>query len=772
MPRSISSSGLDARRHAVEESLFHTANGYLGVRASFEEGPPSGPGGPAASIRGTYINGFYDTHPIRHPELLHGFPETGERIVSLPDAQTIELYADGERMALRVGEAEGFARELDMDRGLASREFAWRTASGKRFEIRITRLCSFERPSILAVEYRVACGQAASIRLVARLEGGVGNFHDPADPRVAGEAWKPLELLGARALPAREGPGGRACVAAGLRSRTRGTGFLLALRSELEGPPLSRGSSRAEASGAALELEREARAGEELVFVRRSAYADSIRCPEPEAAAAEALEAAGKLGFAALAAEQEACLGAFWEAAEARIEGDPAADEALQFSLFQLFQAAPRDGRASIPAKGLSGEGYEGHYFWDSEIYMLPFFAYTQPELARSMLLYRHATLDGARSHACEMGQARGAAFPWRTIAGRECSAYYPSGSAQYHIDADIAYAVWAYWEASLDLPFLAGAGAELLFETARTWLEIGHFGQGEFRIESVTGPDEYSCLVDNNFYTNAMAAFNLRAAARARELLAARAPAELARLEARIGLGPEEPGLWLRAAEAMYLPYDASRDITPQDDGFLRKARWDLDATPPGDFPLLLHYHHLAIIRRQVCKQADAVLAHLLLPESAAESTKRASFAYYEGITTHDSSLSYAAFSAMAARLGEPEKAYRYFSKALRLDLDDSHGNSRDGLHLANMGGSWLALALGFGGFRPEGDRITFDPVLPRAWDAISFRIRYRGSSIRLRSARRPGGGVATRLELASGPPVEVSVGGAAAKLEGVLEL
>jgi alpha,alpha-trehalose phosphorylase len=773
MKHSISSSALDPARHALEETLFHTANGYLGVRASFEEGPPLGPGGPAASVRGSYVNAFYDTHPIRHPELLHGFPETGERIVNVPDAQSIELWVDGERMLLSEGNVERFERELDMDSGVALRSFAWKASSGKRFELRITRLCSLTRPELFAVEYRVACLSGdASVRLVSRLEGDVENHHDDSDPRVAGEAWKPLETLEASAWAEAEGEGGAPRCAMYLESRTRAEGFHLAILGLVEGPPGAAAFPSSGADWASVELRREAREGEELVLVRKTVYADSIRRGDPGKAAREAAAGLRGRSFADLVAEQAARLATFWESAEAGIEGDEAAAADLRFNLYQLLQSAPRDGRSSIPAKGLSGEGYEGHYFWDSEIYMLPFFVYTDPPLARSLLQYRYSTLGGARAHARDMGQERGAAFPWRTIAGRECSAYYPSGSAQYHINADIAYAYWSYWEATGDLSFLAEAGAELLFETARTWMEIGHFAEGRFRIESVTGPDEYSCLVDNNFYTNAMAAFNLRKAAEARDILARDAPGELARVVGAIGLGPGEPELWLEAAASMYLPYDAARDISPQDDGFLLKAPWDLEATPAENFPLLLHYHHLWIIRRQVCKQADAVLAHFLLPDSAGPSTMRASYGYYERITTHDSSLSYAAFGAMAARLGDPEKAWRYFAKTLRLDLEDSHGNAKDGIHAANMGGTWLALAFGFGGFRPRGEALALDPVLPRAWGAFSFRIAYRGRSIRVRASRGAGGALATRVELASGEPIEIEFRGRRETLSGVLEL
>ncbi|MDP3177377.1 MAG: family 65 glycosyl hydrolase [Spirochaetaceae bacterium] len=715
-PRYVSSTAFDGDRLALEETLYHTANGYLGVRAAFEEG--YAPGSGAAGVRGTYVNAFYDTHLISHPEKLYGFPETGERIVAAVDAQGIEFFADGERMVLESGRLERFERSLDLDRGVARRSFVWRTARGKRLELSISRLCSLEWRSLFAVEYRVRSLDAdVDLALVSVLDGDVRNHSDESDPRLAGGVFKPLSVLEASARPPAESADAGGDSTSGellVRARTGGTGFELAVLGLVRATGEASWRARSGAARAELEVTLALRAGRELALTRKTIYADSIRFPDPLAEARRVASEIAQLGFAQIEEAQATHVARFWEISEARIEGDPRTEEGMRFGLFQLLQAKVADGVSSIPAKGLSGEGYEGHYFWDSEIYLAPFFTYTDPAAARRLLEFRRSILDGARRHARDMGHARGAAYPWRTIAGRECSAYYPSGSAQYHINADIAYAYWRYFEATDDYDFLARSGAEVLFETARIWLELGHFDDGEFRIESVTGPDEYTCLVDNNFYTNAMAAFNLRAAGAARRVLAKRDPTTLTEIERRIGLGEEEPRLWERAAAEMYLPHDARRDLTPQDDGFLRKARWDLAGTPPEKRPLLLHYHHLTINRYQVCKQADAVLAHLLLPGVAAESTVRNSFLYYDAITTHDSSLSYAAFSAMAARLGYERKALRYFGENARIDLDDAHGNAKDGIHAAAMGGIWMALVFGFGGFRPAGKLVALDPLVP----------------------------------------------------------
>lgn len=758
-------SAFEPQRLLLEETLFHCANGYVGVRGNFEEGRAAG----SRTVRGTYINAFYDTHPIHHPERLFAFPEVGEKIVNVTDTQTIELFVDGEPLALTPKSVSGYTRVLDGGSGVCSRSFVWTTRKAKRVKVDIRRVASLAVRELFAVEYCVsAIDEAFDAVVVAGIDGDVQNYYDVSDPRVSGSAFKPLVVVAVEA----DAGGGRGRLY--VESRTRETAFSLGVlsltegslsRIGLAGPPQAVAATAEPpapgAGRAAISYSFRCEPGTAFVMVRKNIFADSARHGDVRKSVAAIGEAVYGLGFGDIADGQAERLSEFWDRADVAIEGDAQVEEGLRFNLFQLLQSAPDDGRSGIPAKGLSGEGYEGHYFWDTEIYMAPFFIYTNPAIARNLLAFRHSILDGARAHARDMGHRRGAAFPWRTIAGRECSAYYPSGSAQYHINADIAYACWKYFEATDDLPYLRDHGAEVLFETARIWMELGHFARGQFRIDAVTGPDEYTCLVDNNFYTNAMARYNLENALKARKILLDREPAALEELERRIGLGKGEPALWRKAAEAMYLPYDAALDLSPQDDTFLDKGPWDFEGTARENYPLLLHYHHLTLCRYQVCKQADAVLAHFLLPGTAAESTVRHSYDYYERITTHDSSLSYAVFAAMAARLGDAEKAYRYFTETVRLDIDDRHGNTRDGIHAANMGGTWLALVFGFGGFLPREGLAAFRPILPRQWRSLSFRVTYRGSTIRVIASRAGAERTAVRLKLMSGGPIEVELYG-----------
>ena len=405
----------------------------------------------------------------------------------------------------------------------------------------------------------------------------------------------------------------------------------------------------------------------------------------------------------------------------------------MRFNLFHVFQSAGRDGKTNIAAKGLTGEGYESHTFWDTEAYILPVFLYTDPSVAEKLLEYRYAILPKARERARELGYPKGALYAWRTIDGEECSAYFPAGTAQYHIDGDIAHAVLEYLTVTEDYDFLACYGAEILIEAARLYADLGFFSRekgGKFVLNCVTGPDEYNVMVNNNYYTNCVAEETLRGAVKAVEFLRENRPDDLERISRELSLSPEEPEAWRQAAEAMYYP-PARDGIYPQDDDFLNRKPWPLDEIPPEKHPLLMHYHGLTIYRHMVCKQADLILAMTHYGERWTEEEKWKNFFFYDSITTHDSSLSMAVFSVLANEIGETAKAYDYFMSSARLDLDDMHRNTKDGLHMANMAGTWTGLVQGFGGMRCINGQLSFSPRLPEQWEAYSFRVRFRGRLI-----------------------------------------
>jgi alpha,alpha-trehalose phosphorylase len=477
--------------------------------------------------------------------------------------------------------------------------------------------------------------------------------------------------------------------------------------------------------------------GDPIKITKFVAYHSSNGVPVQELAdrCTRTLARAESEGTDRLLFEQREWLDGFWSNADIELRGDDRAQQALRWNLFQLAQASARTQEQGIGAKGVTGGGYDGHYFWDTEVYVAPFLAYTTPEAARKVIRFRWKMLDAARQRAREMSQV-GALYPWRTINGEEASAYYAAGTAQYHINAAVVLAMRRYLEASGDIDFMSHEGAEILVETARLWVDLGFYssnGSQTFHIHRVTGPDEYTTVVNDNFYTNVMARFNLRYAARTVRFLSSWNPEAYERLRRATSLDEQELDNWDAAADAMFLPFDEELGINPQDSEFLDLEPWDWETTPPENYPLLLHYHPLVIYRHQVLKQADVVLAMYLRSERFPVDQKRRNFDYYDPITTGDSSLSACVQAVVAAEVGYDELALDYFTRALYLDLCDAHGNTADGVHVASAGGVWAGIVYGFAGMVEQGDHLEFSPRLPSAWDGVTFHLLRHGSRMRI---------------------------------------
>jgi len=456
-----------------------------------------------------------------------------------------------------------------------------------------------------------------------------------------------------------------------------------------------------------------------------------------------ALARARHEGWDGLVAGQREFLDDFWDRADVQVDGDPELQQAVRFAFFHILQAGARAEQRAIPAKGLTGTGYDGHTFWDTEAFVLPLLAYNLPVAARDALRWRHATIDLARDRAKVLGLA-GAAFPWRTIRGQECSGYWPAGTAAFHINADIANAVIRYLDATGDDEFERDYGLELLVETARLWRSVGHHdAEGRFRIDGVTGPDEYSAIADNNVYTNVMAELNLRRAADVAERQPERARA--------LGVDPEEAAAWRDAAAAMMVPYDESLGVHAQAEGFTDHAVWDFPGTSPDQYPLMLHFPYFDLYRKQVVKQADLVFALLERGDLFSDEEKARDFDYYEPLTVRDSSLSAAVQAVIAAEVGHLDLAYDYFAEAALLDLDDIHHNTRDGLHLASLGGALMVVIGGFGGIRGYEGEIALAPRIPDALTRISFGFSFRGRQIRIEADHRQ-----ASYTMAEGDPLE----------------
>jgi alpha,alpha-trehalose phosphorylase len=723
------------------ETLFALANGYVGIRGAFEEGRP-------IYQSGTYINGFHDTMPITYGEAAYGFAETGQTMLNVADAKLLRLFVDDEPFVLDHAHLLAYERTLDMRAGTLERSLLWETPAGKRVRIRSTRLVSFEHRHLAAIDYEVTVENAAApLVLISEVEVPGPPEEDPRAVRAAAAADpEPLDPRRARDLDRRSllpkvqrGSGSRLVL--GHRTQSSGMTVACGVDHEVE-TALDHTSTTVydEDSGQVI-YTISAEPGRSFRVTKFIAYHSSHTVSATRLAdrVERILDRSRSAGWVPLRESQERFVADFWRRSDVRIRGDLRVQQSLRWNLFQLLQASARVEGAGIGARGLTGRTYDGHYFWDTEIYVLPFLVYTAPRIARNLLRFRHGMLDAARRRAREVGE-RGALFPWRTINGEEASAYYAAGTAQYHIDADIAYALRKYVEMSGDGDFLADEGAEILVETARLWLSLGFFSDhkdGRFCINGVTGPDEYNTVVNNNLFTNVMARQNLRYSAEVVRRLRAEQPERYAALVDRTGYTEHEEEDWLRAADGMYIPYDTERGIHLQDDSFLDKQRWDLESTPADDFPLLLHYHPLVIYRHRVIKQADVVMALFLLSHEFTCEEKRADFDYYDPLTTGDSSLSVCIQSIVASEIGYHEEAYHYFRYAVLVDLADLGGNVRDGVHVAAIGGTWMAITYGFAGMRDQDGVISFDPRLPLQWEGMSFPLTVRGAQIEVEIER-----------------------------------
>lgn len=682
-------------------------------------------------IRGSFINGIYETAPILYGENAYGFADTSETIQNIANALPIELSVDGERFSLDQVHSEGrleqYERSLAMTYGQLERRLVWRTKSGKRIRIDSRRLVSLEDKAIACLVYRITVLDPGETDLEIRslIDGHTSNKAGGDDPRLPRASHEPTLRVTASEYDAAEG-------ILALRQDTVRSGLAIAVavahKSNM-GKGIAVADDQARIS---LHFRIQAQTLDTIEIEKYIAYSDSRHTEKDDLIprAKELSLKARENGYQVLREKQETFLDRYWQAAEIRLNGDLALQQSLNFSIFHLIQSAAEDGQTSIAAKALSGEGYEGHYFWDTEMYIFPFFLYTKPEVAKQLLRYRYSILDQARERAILMGQSRGALFPWRGISGRECSAYYPAGTAQYHINADICLAVMRYWDATLDEDFLWEMGFEILLESAVFYLDLGFMDSKKgFVIHEVTGPDEYSTLVNNNYFTNLMVQGTFESTAAIMRRLDLQDHKRLQNLMSKLGHDPGELlSQFEEAARRMYLPKDENFNLPLQDDAVLDREPWDFLNVSKDKYPLLLNYHPLVIYRYRVSKQADLLLSLYLKPDHFTAEEKRRAFDFYELFTTHDSSLSASVHAIVANGLGLEAKAYRYFMETARLDLDDTHGNTADGLHMANMAGNWLAMVSGYGGMHVEQQTLRFKPQLPKAWNSYEFHISFHG--------------------------------------------
>jgi len=715
------------------ETMLALGNGYLGMRGCPEEGGPN-------AENATLINGLYETHPIVYVEGAYGFARTGQTILSVTDSKIIKLFVDDEPFWLPNANLLSYDRRLNMKSGTLDREILWETPAGKQVSITSRRLVSFANRHVAAIAYRVTLlNAAAPIVISSEMKTNEPNaLIDANDPRqTRGFAGR---VLHPRASYAKD----RRIVLCHATEKSRLT---LACATDHSLETLCQYAYKVAYTEdfGQVAFTIDAQPDCPIHLTKYMVYHTSPTASREELCgrAEWTMDRQLNQGFEQLLASQEQYLDDFWRRSDVRVRdiredrtkrSTVEIQQAIRFNLFHILQASARAEDRGVPAKGLTGQAYEGHYFWDTEIYVLPFLIYTSPRIAKNLLTFRYRMLPQARARARELGH-RGAMFPWRTISGEEASAYYAAGTAQYHINADIMFALRKYVQATGDEQFLRDCGVEMLVETARLWLDLGFYSDakgGKFCINAVTGPDEYNTVVNNNAYTNLMARENLRYAAETVQSLRVANPDAYDALVHKTALASTETDAWLRAAESMYVPYDEKLKIVPQDDSFLDRERWDFKNTPREHYPLLLFYHPLNIYRKQVIKQADVVLAMFLLGNAFSLEAKKRNFEFYDPLTTGDSSLSSCVEAIIAAQVGDTEKAIQYGIAALLMDLADVGGNVKDGCHIASMGGTWMMLTYGLGGMRDDDGMLSFWPRRALEDNAIlRFSVTYRGQML-----------------------------------------
>jgi alpha,alpha-trehalose phosphorylase len=709
--------GLDLTKLAQSESVFALSNGHIGVRGNLDEGEPSG-------LPGTYLNSFYEQRPLPYAEGGYGYPESGQTIVNVTNGKLIRLLVDDEPFDLRYGRVLHHERILDLRNGVLHRVVEWASPAGQVVRVRSTRLVSFTQRAILAIRYQVeAVGDPARVVLQSELVANEGVPVASNDPRVAAALNQPLEA--------------EDHIAEGNRSmlvhRTRVSRLRMAVACDhvidYDGeysqhtfiqPDWSRTTV-----GTLLQP------GQRLTLTKLAAYGWSSQRPVPAVRdqVDAALTAAAHTTWDGLIKEQSEFVKEFWDGADVELEGDAEIQQAVRFGMFHVLQAGARAEGRAIAAKGLTGPGYDGHAFWDSEMFVLPVLTATLPAAAAHALQWRRSITELAEQRAETLGH-RGAAYPWRTIRGEECSGYWPAGTAAFHVNADIADAAVRYVQWTGDEEFERETALPLLVQTARLWHSLGYFGEdGFFHIEGVTGPDEYSALVADNTFTNLMAARNLRYAALAAQRWVAAAE--------RLGVTRHETELWQQAGEATFVPRNAE-GMPEQYRDSTRREPWDFAATAAeGRYPLLLNYPYFDLYRKEVVKQADLVLALHWCGDAFTLPEKAKAFDYYEAVTVRDSSLSACSQAVIAAEVGQLELAHAYVREAALMDLEDLEQNTRDGVHVASLAGAWIGLVCGFGGLRDHEGRLSFAPRLPAQLGQLSFTVRWHGAKVRVSAGK-----------------------------------
>ncbi len=701
------------------ESLYSIGNGNIGFRGYHIDHK-------AVHQPTLFMNGFYELSPIVYGEDAYGFARWNQTMIPLPDIRVLKIKIQGQRVNLETDGVREYRRRLDFFTGIMSYSYKITLLDDLEVTISVQTLTSMKHKECGAAQITIEANKHVEIEIIQTIEYKEKEVEESDDPRKQTARIK--NLKGSDYSFSKDGINGT------FRTHVSDLSlFLMSQNSASSHPKLTRQTYQDDFPALVYEFYEE-----QLTFSTLFYYGSTKeKGKEVEKSHRDEMrEFLTTHSFATFVEEQKSHYTQFWATHDVVVSGDDEIQRALRLNMFQLHQSTGTDGKTSLSAKGLTGSGYEGHYFWDTEIYGMPFFTFSSPQTARSLIQYRITILDKARMRAREMSQ-KGALYPWRTINGLEASAYYPAGTAQYHINADIAYSILQYIEVTSDYSILLEGAAEVLFETARLYADLGFFKDGQFHLHQVTGPDEYSAVVDNNTYTNAMVRHHFRGAHSMYTYLKKHYQKEFTHICEAISLKEGEVELWVQAANHMRFPFHKELGIHAQDERFLEKEKWDIKKKGNIKHPMLLHYHPLVIYRHQIIKQADTVLAMFLLSQDFPLYEIKRNFDYYRPLTTGDSSLSACVEGIVAFQCGYVELGLEYLKTTILMDLFDLHHNTSEGLHTAAMGGSWMAIVYGIAGFRFIHGEAHFSPKLPRSIDKISFTLNIYNKPLKVKISK-----------------------------------
>lgn len=734
-PWLVRQSGHEPGRANYYETIFTIGNGRLGTRGALEEGH-------RGDWSGTYLNGVYDSYRVPVIDLVNG-----------PDWLWLAVSVDGVRLDVQSCRVVEHQRALDLARGVLWRRTVFDDHEGRRTRLETLRFASMATRSVCGLRVEITPENHSSpVTVVSGLDGHRRNLERlPAyphgtrfDPETRWDKWAQAKHLD-EVLKSSTDDG----IFLEMRTVASGIAVGVAASTRLTSPVPARRTVQRQYERIAERLEFDVQEGrtvglDKLVTLMTSRdYSGAGPLDPVRERCLDGLATAIRAGFDAGLAASAQVWDRKWESCDCLIVGDDDAAKAVRFGIYHLLIAAnEQDPTVNIGAKSLSGEGYRGHVFWDTEILMLPFFIYTQPDTARALLRYRHHTLPGARQNAADGGMG-GARYAWESAdTGREeCPEWTVDGvdrlwmrDEEVHVGADVVYGVLGYAAATGDADFLVRYGAEILFETSRYWMDrLDYDAEADrYSLNTVMGPDEFHFHVDDNAYTNALVRWNLEQAASIHDELALRHPDALAELAARIALSPAEVDQWRNRAERIVSLVDAETGLIEQFRGYFELLDVPITVWDENNMPKYPDgYHHFNVEGTTLLKQPDVVMLQYLLPDLFSLASKRANFEFYEARTLHKSSLSPSIHAIMGIEVGDFTRAEQYFARSAFVDLTDNQGNTAEGMHIASAGGTWQIAVCGFGGFRVRNGMMTFDPWLPPGWDRLEFRLCWHGNVV-----------------------------------------